>query len=177
MKTTHRFFFISADRLDTIADNTIDLVVTSPPYPMIKMWDEMFIQQDSAIGKALENHEGNLAFDLMHRLLEPVWNELFRVTRPGGFVCINTGDATRTLGSDFAVYSNHSRIMQYLVSTGFTALPEIIWRKQTNAPNKFMGSGMLPAGAYVTLEHEFILIFRNSYSSEGNNTIIDTAQG
>ena len=43
---------------------------------------------------------------------------------------------------------------------GFTNLPEIIWRKPTNSPNKFMGSGMLPAGAYVTLEHEFILIFR-----------------
>jgi DNA modification methylase len=45
-------------------------------------------------------------------------------------------------------------------SLGFDALPAIVWRKQTNAPNKFMGSGMLPAGAYVTLEHEFILIFR-----------------
>ncbi len=39
-------------------------------------------------------------------------------------------------------------------------MPEIIWRKQTNAPNKFMGSGMLPPGAYVTLEHEYILILR-----------------
>ena len=39
-------------------------------------------------------------------------------------------------------------------------MPNIIWRKQTNAPNKFMGSGMLAAGAYVTLEHEWILIFR-----------------
>jgi DNA modification methylase len=39
-------------------------------------------------------------------------------------------------------------------------LPVILWRKQTNAPNKFMGSGMLPAGAYVTLEHEYILLFR-----------------
>lgn len=29
-----------------------------------------------------------------------------------------------------------------------------------DAPNKFMGSGMLPCGAYVTLEHEWILIFR-----------------
>jgi len=32
--------------------------------------------------------------------------------------------------------------------------------KQTNAPNKFMGSGMLPVGAYVTYEHEYILILR-----------------
>ena len=43
---------------------------------------------------------------------------------------------------------------------GFINLPNILWHKTTNAPNKFMGSGMLPCGAYVTLEHEWILIFR-----------------
>ena len=39
-------------------------------------------------------------------------------------------------------------------------MPAILWRKPTNAPNKFMGSGMLPPNAYVTLEHEYILMFR-----------------
>jgi len=43
---------------------------------------------------------------------------------------------------------------------GFHALPEILWVKETNKPDKFMGSGMLPVGAYVTLEHEHILILR-----------------
>ena len=43
---------------------------------------------------------------------------------------------------------------------GFTSLPAIIWRKPTNSPNKFLGSGSLPPGAYVTQEHEHILIFR-----------------
>ena len=52
------------------------------------------------------------------------------------------------------------RITQACEALGFTTLPCIIWRKPTNAPNKFMGSGMLPCGAYVTLEHEWILIFR-----------------
>jgi len=36
----------------------------------------------------------------------------------------------------------------------------VAFSKTKSAPNKFMGSGMLPAGAYVTLEHEFILILR-----------------
>jgi DNA modification methylase len=43
---------------------------------------------------------------------------------------------------------------------GYCVLPDIHWRKQSNAPNKFMGSGMYPAGAYVTYEHEYILVFR-----------------
>ena len=33
-------------------------------------------------------------------------------------------------------------------------------------PNKFMGSGMLPAGAYATLEHEYILILRKGNKRE-----------
>ena len=49
---------------------------------------------------------------------------------------------------------------------GFQSIPLILWRKQTNAPNKFMGSGMLPAGAYVTLEHEYILVLRKGSKRE-----------
>ncbi|MDH4129251.1 MAG: site-specific DNA-methyltransferase, partial [Spirochaetota bacterium] len=78
----------------------------------------------------------------------------------GNFACINIGDATRKIGDDFKLYSNHFRILQSCHQIGFDILPVILWKKQTNSPNKFMGSGMLPAGAYVTLEHEYILILR-----------------
>ena len=47
-----------------------------------------------------------------------------------------------------------------MMAIGFDVLPDILWRKPTNAPTKFMGSGMLPAGAYVTYEHEYILVAR-----------------
>ncbi len=96
----------------------------------------------------------------MHKILDKVWAEVYRVVKEGGFACINIGDATRTINGDFALYPNHIRILQYLTELGFSPLPCILWRKQTNAPNKFMGSGTLPAGAYVTLEHEYILILR-----------------
>jgi DNA modification methylase len=64
------------------------------------------------------------------------------------------------------LYPNHSRILSRFIKLGLHALPVILWRKQTNAPNKFMGSGMLPAGAYVTLEHEYILILRKGSKRE-----------
>ena len=144
----------------------MDLVVTSPPYPMIEMWDDLFVSLDTSIKKRLVESEGAAAFEKMHTVLDPVWKEVFRVVKPGGFACINIGDATRKLGVDFRLYSNHSRIIQKMTSLGFSSLPMIIWRKQTNAPNKFMGSGMLPAGAYVTLEHEYILIFRKGAKRE-----------
>jgi DNA modification methylase len=160
MKTVHQILFKNSSDMEDIEDNSIDLMVTSPPYPMIEMWDDIFSKQNSTIGKALAKENGKIAFELMHRELDKVWKEVYRVLKDGGFACINIGDATRKIGDEFKLYSNHSRIMQYCVKLGFSSLPEILWRKQTNAPNKFMGSGMLPAGAYVTLEHEFILILR-----------------
>jgi len=145
-----------------LADNSIDLVVTSPPYPMIEMWDDLFQKMDSGVKTCLSRQDGPAAFEAMHRLLDPVWQESFRVLKPGGFACINIGDATRSIDDHFALYTNHARILSAATQIGFTSLPCIIWRKQTNAPNKFMGSGMLPAGAYVTLEHEYILILRKN---------------
>ncbi|MCP4346684.1 MAG: site-specific DNA-methyltransferase [Desulfobacterales bacterium] len=166
MKTTHRIIFENSDNMAGIPSDSVDLVVTSPPYPMIEMWDEMFSRQNKKIHEALSNQNGLQAFELMHTELDAVWNEVRRILKKGGFVCINIGDATRTLNGNFALYPNHSRIVLHMLRTGFTVLPEILWRKQTNAPNKFMGSGMLPAGAYVTLEHEFILIFRKGEKRE-----------
>ena len=146
--------------MSAVGDGTVDLVVTSPPYPMIEMWDEQFTSVDAAIGTALSQEDGGRAFGLMHAALDEVWSECHRVLRPGGLACINIGDATRKIDGEFRLFSNHSRILQKMAGLGFSILPDILWRKPTNAPNKFLGSGMLPAGAYVTYEHEYILIVR-----------------
>ena len=159
-KTSHRVFFASATRMAAVPAQSAHLVVTSPPYPMIAMWDEIFARQAPGVGTALARQDGWQAFEEMHRVLDPVWDEVVRILVPGGLACINIGDATRSLGGIFRLYPNHARILDALQRRGLSVLPAILWRKQTNAPNKFMGSGMLPAGAYVTLEHEYILILR-----------------
>jgi DNA modification methylase len=160
MKSIHKIYFKDSKKMTVIPSSSVHLAVTSPPYPMIEMWDDMFGRQDVDIQKALHNKDGYEAFELMHRQLDRTWQELYRILISGGFACINIGDATRTIGDEFRLYSNHARILTALIKAGFSALPLILWRKPTNAPNKFMGSGMLPAGAYVTLEHEYILIVR-----------------
>lgn len=142
-----------------MGDMSVDLVVTSPPYPMIEMWDSSFQTQDNRIADTIASNPRG-AWEMMHEQLDAVWNECFRVMKPGAFLCINIGDATRTINGEFRLFNNHARIISACLSLGFTPLPCIIWRKPTNSPNKFMGSGMLPCGAYVTLEHEWILIFR-----------------
>lgn len=159
MTTNHNIYIGASQHMNQIEDVSIDLVVTSPPYPMIEMWDDIMAKQNPKILNTI-NDKPELAFELMHQELDKVWKECFRVIKPGGFLCINIGDATRTINGNFTLYNNHSRISKTCTDLGFVGLPNIIWRKQTNAPNKFMGSGMLPCGAYVTLEHEWILIFR-----------------
>jgi DNA modification methylase len=166
MKTTHQIVFENAVNMKAVSSESVDLMVTSPPYPMIEMWDEMFARQRSSVKKALRKGDGPGAFELMHQLMDPVWEEVYRVLKFGGFACINIGDATRTINENFVLYPNHMRILKSALELGFSALPCILWRKQTNAPNKFMGSGMLPAGAYVTLEHEYILILRKGPKRE-----------
>ena len=157
--------------MGVIPSSSVHLIVTSPPYPMIEMWDDMFVRQNKKVSDALKKSDGPGAFELMHRILDPVWQELYRVLINGGIACINIGDATRTVGDNFMLYANHSRILGSLLKTGFSALPLILWRKPTNAPNKFMGSGMLPGGAYVTLEHEYILIVRKGSKREFKSTL------
>ena len=138
-------------------DGSVQLVVTSPPYPMIAMWDELFAELDAACSL---DQGGDAAFEAMHVQLDRVWAELHRVLVPGGLACINLGDATRTLEKRFQLWPNRARATLGAARAGFVSLPGISWRKPTNAPNKFMGSGMLPAGAYVTYEQEAILIWR-----------------
>ena len=166
MQSLHEVIFQDAKQMTSLPEEAIDLVVTSPPYPMIQMWDQLFAEQNSKIGQALQKKDGPLAFELMHQELDKVWCEVFRVLKDGGIACINIGDATRTVNGRFALYTNHSRIQTYMQKLGLTALPAILWRKQTNAPNKFMGSGMMPPGAHVTLEHEYILILRKGNKKE-----------
>jgi DNA modification methylase len=147
-------------RLDSVPAESVDLIVTSPPYPMIEMWDEAFAALSPEVRPCLDRGDGEAAFRLMHVELDRTWDEVSRVLRPGGVACVNIGDATRTIAGVFRLYTNHARILGALEHRGLQSLPAILWRKQTNAPNKFMGSGMLPPGAYVTLEHEYILVLR-----------------
>lgn len=160
MKTEHNIFFGKSQSMTRVETESVDLVITSPPYPMIQMWDEVFNSQNPAIRTNLCEGNARAAFELMHAELDAVWKECYRALKSGGFLCVNIGDATRTINGSFELFNNHSRIVDTCTKLGFTNLTNVIWRKQTNAPNKFMGSGMLPCGAYITLEHEYILVFR-----------------
>jgi DNA modification methylase len=159
-ETSHAIVVGDSADLAFLADGSVDLVVTSPPYPMIAMWDAHFRARDAAVGRALDAGDAEGAFELMHRDLDRAWAQVHRVLRDGGLACVNVGDAVRTIDGRFRLHANHARVLDAFRRLGFDALPAVLWRKTTNAPTKFMGSGMLPAGAYVTLEHEYVLVLR-----------------
>jgi len=165
METSHRVVVGDARDLSAVADDSVDLVVTSPPYPMIEMWDEAFGALDPAVTDALADDDGQRAFEAMHGVLDEVWAQLERVLVDGGIACVNVGDATRTVDGSFRVYPNHARVLEAFQALGFDPLPDVLWRKPTNSAAKFMGSGMVPPNAYVTLEHEYVLLFRNGSDS------------
>lgn len=160
MKTEHKFYKQDSRKLSSKDISDIDLVITSPPYPMIEMWDDIFSTMNENIEENLESENGSLAFEKMHEELDKVWEEIDKVISDKGIVCINIGDATRKIGDDFEIYPNHARIINKFSEMNYSMLPSILWRKPTNKASKFMGSGMIPPNAYVTLEHEHILIFR-----------------
>jgi modification methylase len=172
MRTQHRIIFGNSQQMPELADASVQLMVTSPPYPMIKMWDELFWKADPEIAELFQKLEADRRdenvrqiYDVMHDYLAKVWTETYRVLIDGGIACINIGDATRSINGKFRLFPNHSRITEICEKIGFITLPYILWKKPTNKPaykgkGAFLGSGFLPPNAYVTLDCEFILLFR-----------------
>ena len=147
-RTKHYVVIGDSRNMAELPDNSVHLVVTSPPYPLIELWDNLFLQM------------GCETFEEMHRYLTGVWKECFRVLVDGGIACINVGDALRKLDDIFQLFPNHVKVTEACERLGFTSLPYILWKKPTRKPNAFLGSGFIPPNAYVCLDCEFILIFR-----------------
>ena len=81
MQTKQLLFNKSSVDLSFINDKSINLIVTSPPYPMIDMWNDSFSSQ----GIKIEN-DFDLMYEEMHRHLNLVWKECDRVLNDNTFI-------------------------------------------------------------------------------------------
>ena len=172
MQTEHQVIIGDSQTMPELADCSAHLMVTSPPYPMIRMWDDQFSKANLRISQLWQKLDANsreetvtAIYDAMHGELAKVWKETYRVLVDGGIACINIGDATRTVGGKFRLFPNHARTIELCDLAGFTTLPYILWKKPTTKPTykgrgAFLGSGFMPPNAYVTLDCEYILLFR-----------------
>ncbi len=115
---------------------------------MIPQWDGLF----RALGAT--DYRGML------RVLSDAWAECHRVLVTGGILAVNIGDALRSDRGEFRLWPNPAETLVAASRLGFVPLPYILWKKPTNRPNAFLGSGFLPPNAYVTLDCEYVLLFR-----------------
>jgi DNA modification methylase len=155
-KTSHRLINGDSRDLSFIPDESVHLVVTSPPYWNLKRYNDIPDQMGH-----IQDYEVFLGE------LKKVWLHVFRVLVPGGRLVCVVGDvcvARRRFGRHL-VFPLHSDISVICRKIGFDNLNPIIWHKIANAsyevPNgsKFLGKPYEP-NAIIKNDIEFILMQR-----------------
>jgi site-specific DNA-methyltransferase (adenine-specific) len=154
--TTHQIKLGDARKLTGVADTSVDLVVTSPPYWTLKEYAPHVDQ----LG-AVDDYQQFLAE------LDHVWRECFRVLTPGGRMCIVVGDVclSRRKHGRHRVIPLHADITTRCVQLGFDNLAPIFWYKIANIrtemdrPGYFLGKPFEPNGI-IKNDVEYILLLR-----------------
>lgn len=137
MPTEHLLVRGDARSLEHVADESVHLVVTSPPYWTLKEYNS----GDGQLGYVEDYNEFNSE-------LGKVWRESFRVLVPGGRIVIVVGDVclSRREYGRHAVFPLHATIQEVCREAGFDNLAPIIWHKIANAVHEVQngsGSGFL----------------------------------
>ncbi len=155
-QTTHRLINGDARDLSFLPDESVHLVVTSPPYWNLKR----YIENPDQLGH-IQDYEAFLAE------LNKVWRHVFRILVPGGRLVCVVGDvcvARRHFGRHL-VFPLHADIAVMCRRLGFDNLNPIIWHKISNAvfeantTSKFLGKPYEP-NAIIKNDMEFILMQR-----------------
>ncbi|MFA4945970.1 MAG: site-specific DNA-methyltransferase [Candidatus Micrarchaeia archaeon] len=157
ISTTHRLIFGDARNLSKIENETVQLVVTSPPYWTLKEYNQI----DGQLG-----HIQDYAIFLEE--LDKIWTECFRVLIPGGRLIIVVGDVclSRKKHGRHQVIPLHADIQTRCRNIGFDNLASIIWHKIANAKYEVKGNGKGFLGkpyepnAIIKNDVEFILMER-----------------
>jgi len=156
-RTTHILRQADARRMDWIPDETVHLVVTSPPYWTLKEYPD---------------HEAQLGliedYERFHDELEKVWRHCHRVLLPGGRIACVVGDvciARRRNKGRHMVMPLHADIAVRARKLGLDYLTPILWHKIANASyevengSSFLGKPYEP-NAILKNDMEYILMLR-----------------
>jgi site-specific DNA-methyltransferase (cytosine-N4-specific) len=135
---------------------------------MIGKWDATFLRQINKNGIEFDEESPMSFYYSQLEILNKTWVECMRVLIPGGIMVINIGDATRSIEEEFCCWPNYAHIVASCHSLGFTPLIPIYWKKISNKPNAFLGSGFYPVNAYVRQDCEYFAIFRKGASRKFN---------
>jgi len=133
----NRIFCKTSEHMDELPDNSVHLMVTSPPYNVGKLYD------------------GNLSLKEYLQLLENVFAETYRVLVPGGRACVNIANLGR---KPYIPLNTHvNEIMQKI---GFLMRGEILWDKGSSAsPSTAWGTYLKANNPVLRDIHEYILVY------------------
>lgn len=161
----NKVYYKSSTNMSEIKDNSVDLIVTSPPYFNIKDYskDGKQINKHSKINKS---DIGSInSFDKYISQLLSVWAECERVLKPNGKICINTPlmpmlKAEYTSHYNRHVYDLQSAIQNSIIKNTNLFLYDLYIWNRTNPSKKLMfGSYPYPRNFYAQNTTEFIAVF------------------
>ncbi len=133
----NKIFCKSSETMTDLLDNSVHLMVTSPPYNVGKIYDK------------------NLSLKEYRTLLKQVFKETYRVLVPGGRACINIANLGRK-----PYLPLHSYIIEDMHDIGFLMRGELLWDKGSSASSSTAWGTYLKANNPVLRDiHEYILVF------------------
>ena len=131
--TTHNLWNRDSRDLSFLRDESVHLVITSPPYWTLKQYN------------ASDGQMGFIAdYDDFLAELDRVWRECYRLLVPGGRLVCVVGDvclSRRRNGGEHTVVPLHASIQEHCRAIGFNNLAPIIWYKIANAVFEATGNG------------------------------------
>lgn len=123
--------------MEAVPDESVHLMVTSPPYNVGKEYDE------------------DLSLDEYRQLLRDVFRDVYRVLVDGGRACVNVANLGRK-----PYLPLHSFIIADMLDLGYAMRGEIIWDKSASAGvSCAWGSWCSASNPTLRDVHEYILIF------------------
>jgi len=145
-KFLNKIFCKTSENMEELPDNSVHLMVTSPPYNVGKDYDR------------------NLSLEQYRQFLKRVWREVYRVLVPGGRACINVANLGRKPYIPLHLY-----IVEDMQDIGFLMRGEIIWNKASSAsPSTAWGSWLSAANPTLRDVHEYILVFSKDMFTRKN---------
>lgn len=128
-----------------IPDNSINCIITSPPYNVGLNYDE---------------YKDNKPYEEYLSWMKDIFTESYRVLTSDGRMCINVGD-----GKNGSI-PTHSDFIQIAKGVGFHVLTIIIWNKNTTSNRTAWGSFMSPSCPSFPRCFEYILVFCKTHKLE-----------
>jgi DNA modification methylase len=145
-----RVYVKNAQQMTELADDSIHLVVTSPPYFDTKMYAREPIEGDLGNIHSLDEWLEQIAI---------VWREVYRVLQPGRKAFINIMNLPiRTDDGTFRTLNLVGKTIDLCEQIGFIFKRDIVWHK-TNSVRAHFGTYPYPGGILINHMHEFILEF------------------